>query len=137
MKQFPTDNLYKFIALSGLSISLLSFWFIGKERAATIIAVSKIEAQQEILGDKIVRILEVDDIQTSEEIQNINDQKDKLFMEVESAKIKFKLLKEATYFYFLTGILGLFWMLLGFYLWYVRVQVFEDQILKNRASTKN
>jgi len=137
VKQFPTDNLYKFIALSGLSISLLSFWFIGKERAATIIAVSKIEAQQEILGEKIVRILEVDDIQTSEEIQNINDQKDKLFMEVESAKIKFKLLKEATYFYFLTGILGLFWMLLGFYLWYVRVQVFEDQILKNRASTKN
>ena len=142
----PTDNLYKFIAISGVVILILSVGFPFS------MATNLLIKEAEITGDyiKLLDESKFEDVpgalftgdpkKSKEHIDYLNKQtkeRNRHLRVVEQKERILKILKQEIKFYtwvgFVGGTLGLAVSLCGFYLWYSRVQKYEDINLKNRT----
>lgn len=142
----PTDNLYKFIAISGVVILILSVGFPFSK--ATNLSVKEVEITGDYIilledskfGDAPRALFTGDQKKSKEHIDFLNKQtkESKRHLRVVEQKERIaKILKQEIRFYTWVGIvggaLGLAISLCGFFLWYSRVQKYEDIILKNRT----
>ena len=187
----PTDNLYKFIALFGLVILIVSFitfftevkkmgnesFKIQKEININILeanllikefeeVISKESTRNEIiiaLNEKIrnplyhnsdsLLILEAESIQLDKDKDNEleSGQYNSLFNKTDEYQMNHLLIQEKNKLYLhnlkgidllekiltWTSVVGFGLVLIGFYLWYFRLQVYQDTIIKETALEKN
>jgi hypothetical protein len=141
----PTDNLYKFIAISGLLIFLASFVFpqiLYKEYA---IKYAEIEGDLSVLERQIETlnsITESDDARSKKEdnveIKRRRAEFDKGLEEVlRKRELRVALSNYARrweIFGYIGMSFGLVMMVSGFYFWYSRLQKYEDKLMKLKAS---
>ena len=134
---FPTDNLYKFMALSGLALLLASILFIEINLSRFDELSNQIEAKQ-----KQVTFLR-DLAKTSDNEANINHLEEGIAIikenEILISQLNVllnRLSKHLWSMFFLSG-LGLSTSIAGFWLWYTRLQKFQDEVLQlNLEKTK-
>ncbi|GHA21849.1 hypothetical protein GCM10008090_34710 [Arenicella chitinivorans] len=132
---FPTDNLYKFLAISGtlIVISILAFGYQTLYELETKMAVNKGDIA--IIDQTIERIKNKEKV-SDEELEKIYS------LSLDSLRISTinneLALVNQKFFARTTGgmILGLILMLVGFSLWYSRVQVYQDIVLAKKISSK-
>jgi cell division protein FtsB len=170
LPQFPTDNLYKFIALSGVAIIILSMYFPNmlalqyyEADAKLDLEIHKAKAELDF-SKKEVKTLEqiVDNYNFGKTEENSRlEGKLSLFYSREEIKKKYErlneLIKEADikdaeiqklqshvktlwtlhrrilYVSYASDFLGWLLAFFGFYLWYKRVQIYHDKILKRES----
>ncbi|UTW13083.1 hypothetical protein [Marinobacterium rhizophilum] len=120
----PVDNLYKFIALSGLVLTLFSFFYVEPLLREQSVEIAKLNAEVGFYKSK-----------NPEEIKSTYTIEKQVEIEIRIAELKERNLQikelnsdAKTFLYF-----GGFLMLLGFNLWYLLVQRPKDKILKNEA----
>jgi len=131
----PTDNLYKFIAISGTLILIFSFAFpthyilkLGEEIADTTAAIATVK-----MRIKQLEMIKKGTPDYSKQLEKVNDLQAKLInnniMNEQTIKLLYFL-----FFQIITGIImGLALMYYGFSRWYLRVQIHLDEELKNKA----
>jgi hypothetical protein len=133
--QPPTDNLYKFVAISGLLL-------FGFSQIYPLLQLDNLEKEVVSLTGEINTLAIEYDQQTP---QNLDPQaKKELAVKREQARTKLELQKVA-----LTRLKTLRWQALiggmiaavmigvGFTLWYMKVQKYQDLILANQAGSSN
>jgi len=158
--ELPSDNLYKFIAFAGMTIIILSFvplYYAHKLKLDTIDMKEKIEnleIQQKWLNQDIKQF--VDDIRKLEEqalkekmpeIQakqreflEANRKKENALIHIKSQVEKLDYLIKLHWKESVAGVIGsmvgFFLTILGFILWYTKLQKHQDEIIKKEAITK-
>lgn len=135
LPSIPTDNLYKFLALSGLILAGFSGTFLPLQIHKTKLKVIEVEAEMQIIGQEresigweISRLKEIE-YPTPEQIAIIQDRHEenaKRLILAESARKQLEYLVRL--YSLLSGlsgvglVLGLIMATVGFTLWYTRVQ---------------
>ncbi|MCK5153351.1 MAG: hypothetical protein KAQ93_03255 [Spirochaetales bacterium] len=110
----PTDNLYKFIALFGLMIFLTTLvMFFTRHQYYNESAFNR---YKEISNLKII-----EDRTEKEEIE--------LFILTEQQQIEETDEDLEVDIYIITAVIGIFLIFVGFFLWYLRVQKYQDLLL--------
>jgi hypothetical protein len=143
----PTDNLYKFIAISGLLIILASFVFpqiLYKDYAMKF---AEIEGDLRVLERQMDTLNSIKDTESDDPRQKKEDDIEKNRIEIEFEKglaeafrkreIRVALSNYAhrwQIFGYIGMSFGLVMMSSGFYLWYSRLQKYEDKLMKCKAS---
>jgi hypothetical protein len=145
LPSLPTDNLYKFLALSGLVIVLFSFIFPMKRIGEIELKSLEIKTQVEVLKIEIDYLKE--DTKTWAEKANLNHEETVLLRKrTKDAAIKvaelggrteqIEALRGELRFYWrfikVTVWLGAVISLVGFYLWYFLVQKPNDLLLRKQ-----
>lgn len=128
INNLPTDNLYKFIALSGLVLIFYSSFYIRPLIWEVEIEVARLATEIEVIEmAEDVEAPEAKKLVTLEKLKN---------MKVKNAvtKQKHEKYKSLHNENKLLVFIGLLLTCLGFYLWYYRVQRPIDQKLKNDAA---
>ncbi|OGU81659.1 MAG: hypothetical protein A2W11_00445 [Ignavibacteria bacterium RBG_16_35_7] len=154
ISKFPTDNLYKFIAIFGLVIFIVSYFYPTILYNKVLYQSAEINADLETLEQKI----------TSQEnlikfLQKLSDKatnknKDTIIKSLFEEKVKLttfnnELQETKKKHYILTSktdewehwadlalwsqVIGGLMMILGFYFWYFKLQRYQDIIIKNEA----
>jgi hypothetical protein len=139
----PTDNLYKFMALSGLAILIFSLVFPMIRIGEIKLKLVEVETQTEVLGietDNLKKDIEHSLNESKLHFQDLeNDRKRMSELQIKSVELKgrTKLVRELmedlrSYLIFLVvgGMLGLLFCFFGFVLWYKLVQRPSDLLLK-------
>lgn len=140
----PTDNLYKFIAISGLLIFLASFVFpqiLGREY---VTKVAEVEGGLRVLENEsayITRLRSQSDDQNQKAEDNSEiKQREARFDKVAEVRKKHEISKALSaevrrwkLFGIIGMSLGIVLMAGGFYLWYSRLQKYQDKLLKREA----
>jgi hypothetical protein len=131
----PTDNLYKFIAISGvtLCISCLALNTFAYQNFS--------ERRVELLGQLQSIKSDQDEINVSVETLDISKKQiDAVKTKLESAGNEVRALREpfdkSTRWYNAGAIIGFLGAIFGFVLWYFRVQKYEDILLINKVKSK-
>ena len=133
----PTDNLYKFLSIFGLIVALLSFIFPQ-------ILIFEIKTQILKLDGEVV-VLEEDMLALERSSKPKMTAADEKQLRHRMAEVKGKTAVieglatqiEDLVLLFSIGIgTGIFFMIIGFQLWYFRVQKFQDRILKDDAEKR-
>lgn len=145
---FPTDNLYKFIAVAGLALALLSYWIFVRATARIRENIDELEidmapaqSRRERLRREISRIETLanpnqEDIATLEGmLQDLEE-----LMTVLSAKStilnrKHQQLRELAVTVLVGFAVGIGVSSSGFLLWYHRWQRYQDQLIRQQAET--
>jgi hypothetical protein len=178
LNSLPTDNLYKFLTLSGLALIIFSIWHYDQRADAASLAFAEVsnanrlvstrhevfEATFKLWNSKFTHLeKELDRLAPTNSLTDVQVEKAKLLMAAfddlgnELPKyLEDNLLKKDALQYkldlanmaqdkekqaynqfrdlFRTGVsLSIF----GFALWYLRVQVFQDRILRNDADKRS
>ena len=131
----PTDNLYKFIALSGLSIFLFSFFIPLYLNYSINQQIAEVLSDLHVVESKMDRL---------ENTPKDSPHFERRFKEVELLNDKVRKANELTKYlrlnqlsvlnYKYIGVtIGVFLSVLGFYLWYTRVQKYLDKELRNNS----
>lgn len=126
----PTDNLYKFMALTGLVlvvIGIIPYWVGGtktQEIAGQVLAKQIILIEAEIADDDEFSRHEVAKLRG--EIKQLKFQWDRLLQDR-----KFLRTLSSAFYSF-----GTFLSCFGFVLWYTRVQIYQDLLLKKQATAE-
>ncbi len=132
LPNLPTDNLYKFLALAGLTLGLFSFVFpnIQEHDVSRVLWETKIDI--DVAGEQLRKPIKDDEMR-------ILDLQHNLRIQQAQAKNKTMLLGELTNelaevrFVSKIGIvLGLVLSCCGFSLWYVKLQRHQDDFWRNR-----
>ncbi len=118
LPSLPTDNLYKFMALSGIILIISSFYIVWKHA----------DRSQELLRE-LNAGLAVENTYSDNRGSDLSNLKLKL------EELKFILKEKPSYMTFLliSQIIGLVLSIIGFGLWYLRVQKYQDIILAEQA----
>jgi predicted membrane protein len=133
----PTDNLYKFLAIFGLIVALLSFIFPQ-------VLIFEIESQLLQLNGEVV-VLDADTLtfERGSKPKMTTAEEKQLRHRIAEVKGKTAVIKglatqiKNLVLLFTIGIwTGLFFMVIGFWLWYFRVQKFQDRILKDDSEKR-
>ena len=141
MLNLPTDNLYKFLAISGLVIAMFSVYYLFQKSHELQFLIVEQKAELELQKYQMGRYDEKFKLQeeqlsteeTSEKKRSVLDNIDKDLIEYAKAQTnselnlaKIKILHHEYFYYKVTGItgfiLGLFLMVFGFVLWYKKIQ---------------
>jgi len=144
----PTDNLYKFLAISGLMI--FCFFVIWPELQTYKLEQRKIEilGEQEVIKHEIDYInQDLDRIKqgeiTFEKFFPILKQSREIAIKTAQISTKSKLLeltnarlKKITFFTPIGIALGLIMTLNGFALWYFKIQIWQDKAIRKEGLTK-
>ena len=145
LPSLPTDNLYKFLALSGLFIVLFSFIFPMKRIGELKLKTLEIETQSEVLNIEIdflkhdtITWAEKDKLDPEETVlirKRTRETKIKL-AELVGRRAQIEVLKKELLFYWrfiqVTFWFGLVISLAGFTLWYFLVQKPNDLLLRKQ-----
>lgn len=138
----PTDSLYKFLAISGVLITLTTIFFFGlfvyRTHMKVIAAKTDLEVLRVQLDDVALRLERAkgsgqsDDTARAEYLQN----------KMDSARLRGKgneiafLESRISLIARLTALglgIGMTSAALGFFLWYSRIQVFQDALIRVQA----
>jgi hypothetical protein len=155
LPNLPTDNLYKFLALAGLTLSLFSFVFprIQEHNAKRVLWETKIDI--DLAGEQLryveqqISILDVkreEAYRKNTSLRPVKDDEMRILelqhnLRVQQAQVgvKTKLLgalsdelAEARFFSKIGVLLGLLLACCGFSLWYVKLQRHQDDFWRNR-----
>jgi len=126
----PTDNLYKFIAIFGLVVTVVGFVFprilIFDLQTQIIKLQGEVVVLQAIAHDLHPKPDGKDFVSTYVEVKAKLQVIEGLARQIESLAILFAIGVGA----------GVFLMLNGFSFWYLRVQRYQDKILKNDAEKR-
>jgi len=114
----PTDNLYKFMALSGIILIISSFYIVWKHA----------DRSQELLRELNAGL-------AVENTYSDNRGSDLPNLKLKLEELKFILKEKPSYMTFLliSQIIGWVLSIIGFVLWYLRVQKYQDIILAEQA----
>jgi len=140
----PSDNLYKFIAIAGLilviapliSCALLinneteRFWnYAELLQAKRHLAVAEWDSAAETSGNSQLKNLARNETveRARKRLASIDESVEAKYQSAEAQRRRWQRILLV-----ISAIGGLV-MVAGFYLWYVRVQIFEDAILKEKA----
>jgi hypothetical protein len=155
LPNLPTDNLYKFVALAGLTLALFSFVFpkVQEHNLSRVLWETKIDI--DVAGEQLRYIdeqtstLEIKRQEAHRKNTSLKPVKDdelrildlqhSLRIQQAQAKNKTKLLgdltrelEEVRLFSKIGIALGLVLTGFGFFLWYVKLQRYQDEFWKNR-----
>lgn len=150
MPNLPTDNLYKFMALSGLFLFCFSLYFITTKVDALEervykdgIAYSEWKVKAEALEKEIDHLTTEKSLAAQKSIEVNESLKSKLLEHnINLAKVKHATLysknnleqiKHYQQIGFWLKVVSLLLSIFGFALWYFRVQKYQDIALKNEA----
>ncbi len=111
----PTDNLYKFIALSGLAMILFSVAYLKPIIMNLEIEETKLAAEVRYLKELKTEGVDINKFLTHEKILEWKIKAEVLLKNIEQ-------LEEISTYSKVLSWLGGFFMSIGFYLWYYRVQ---------------
>jgi len=130
--EIPTDNLYKFLAIAGISLII----------AAIVGLIAVLSGPDKLIESAITaaqQYVALVDKQEITETTLTTDETSKLFSLEADVKSYIEILdyrKQASNIAFcllwITAILGIIVASLGFFLWYLKLQKFLDAELKNR-----
>ena len=118
LPSLPTDNLYKFMALSGIILIISSFFIVWKHA----------DRSQELLRE-LEAGLAVENTYSDNRGSDLSNLK----LKVEELKL---IIKDKPWYMALgliSQIIGWFLIIIGFRLWYLRVQKHQDIILAEQA----
>jgi len=145
----PTDNLYKFVAISGLLIFLASFIFPQILYKDYLIKFAEIQGELRVLERQVDALDNVTDTASDDpvrrkeadvEINRRESEIDKGLAEVlRNRELRVALSNYARrwdLFGFIGMPFGLVMMMSGFYFWYSRLQKYEDKLIKHKASDR-
>jgi len=149
MKAFeiPTDNLYKFIAISGILIILACLIFPGRYAFELMLEAEVIHGQIQ-LAEQNLKVIETEldsphipmDAEDLKKIENLRalrkesiDKSFQLDIDNELLKKKLKYLNWVLFLAIPFCFFGLFLACKGFYLWKTKLQKYQDMIVKNEA----
>jgi hypothetical protein len=120
LPSLPTDNLYKFMALSGIILIISSFYIVWDHA----------ERSQELVRE-LKTGLAVENTYSDNQGSDLSNLKLKL------EELEHILNQKPTYMTFLLigQIIGLALSIIGFGLWYLRVQKYQDIILAKQAGS--
>ena len=141
MLNLPTDNLYKFLAISGLVIAMFSVYYLFQKSHELQFLIVEQKAELELQKYQMGRYDEKFKLQeeqlsteeTSEKKRSVLDNIDKDLIEYAKVQTnselnlaKIKILHHEYIYYKVTGIIGfifgLFLIVFGFVLWYKKIQ---------------
>jgi hypothetical protein len=152
ISKFPTDNLYKFLAIFGLVIFIISYFYpIYLVNDLKVLA-TDLKMDEKYLYEKLNKelyqskhlleskdtlknkqlILELfnENIITIDSLENEANQYEK---RVENYNIKSKQVERWLDNALAGKLIGLMLMIIGFSLWYFKLQKYQDIIIKNEA----
>lgn len=118
LPSLPTDNLYKFMALSGIILIISSFFIVWKHA----------DRSQELLRE-LKAGLAVENTYSDNRGSDLSNLKLKL----EELELIIKDKPWYMTFLLISQIIGWFLSIIGFRLWYLRVQKHQDIILAEQA----
>jgi hypothetical protein len=154
ISKFPTDNLYKFLAIFGLVIQILMFWYYDKIVSEAVTLQTEILADTDFINGKkhssLDLIEQLEELNNKAHIKNrdsiinlIVTENKKLAVykdELSLAEKKRVILDEKKdyvhmwlKFAYVINAIGLILMVAGFLLWYHKLQKYQDIIIKNEA----
>ena len=136
LDKFPTDNLYKFLAISGLAIFLISILYPYFRIHELGIRIIEAELKIRVLG------LDVDNLaQDSHPSREAVLQKQIKLEELQNNQnINRFLLNElllVRHFAQFGILAGFVLSVLGFHLWYTRLQFYQDKMIKAQSEAKS
>lgn len=143
--ELPTDNLYKFLAITGLILLITSTGYILYSRVNINRQIIDIEAQrQKLIIDNTTLAKEVTLLYSDK--MNVKEYKIYILKQAESnsknveiwrlESIRKQIIAGNDYIewpLFAVFILSVFIMAYGFEMWKKRLQVYQDEIIKNEA----
>jgi len=148
MPNLPTDNLYKFLALAGLAIAVLSFWHAEGKLSEIKYKIASLEGDvglMKVYEDALQK--NRDSIRASIKRKSVSDEEMKelykqhheyLLKNAEfQAKTKFVLVlieegKRVSTLSIWIETIGVLISYIGFQLWYIRVQKPNDMLLRKQ-----
>ena len=150
----PTDNLYKFMAIAGLSLMVVStIWFEGERKEAFArsdnvrLQIKILDVEKQYLKTETDTsqelLLRATDLPSKELLKRIEDsnqslQSRKKDLELKEAEVESQRevvnriitkLELARFIYMVAIICGIALMAVGFWLWYWRSQIYQDRLL--------
>lgn len=150
LPQPPTDNLYKFMAIFGLTLLVISLilpvyinYTVAVNNAEVMARIRVIDTEMAIAGDfDIFRELSEDKILTpNEKKEFVAKQKDFIVKngqtldELNIVTATTPALIGIMFYSTIMGIVGSILVYKGFRLWYDKLQKYQDIIVKNQAAT--
>lgn len=143
---FPTDNLYKFLAISGIGIILTSVLyaqtFVYKLQDQVIEldgAFNELDYESTLL-EKQISVLESAAEPSESDFRSAQAANKKLHLKKIQIKTKFELLKakrtqadELLRNSYIGSLVGLLMSFFGFSSWYLKVQRYQDRVLATEA----
>ena len=135
--KLPTDNMYKFLAFSGLAILVFVIVYVAPKRLEIELDVERLKGKTQEIGYEIKHLqsLSPDEIQT--QLGKIHDlglktiQLETTLNEISIRHKQIQFFRQIWWFIF-PGASFLF--LLGYVFWYFQVQRYQDKILKKQAA---
>ncbi|MBI3585128.1 MAG: hypothetical protein HY096_14420 [Nitrospinae bacterium] len=131
LPNLPTDNLYKFIALSGLLISILTIILPIKINYDIRLKDLTIKKELAILNIEL-NFLKQNQTNKQQTLEELKDLRIKLIQQ-ESKNKELEKYDDTTIYFFIYGLMT---STIGFSLWYSKVQKYNDIIIKNTAENK-
>lgn len=142
----PTDNLYKFMAITGLVLIILSLYWYNKNLREIALESIELRSQVQLMAEKNFildekkKIVEAIKNSTSEEALAILNQRAELLREAPTITKRWEQLffmanefKKQKWIIFAVIVLGVGITTVGFYLWYIRLQKYQDILMKKEA----
>ena len=141
----PTDNLYKFMAIAGLSIALFSIYLMFTRAEQGTLRVDQLERESTVLLEEENQIelawerLKEKAGPSSKSLEDarneIKKRKARMHEDVQAAKrfaeLNLWLIKQLR----VASIVGVLLAVVGFFLWYFRVQKYLDIAIREQGHT--
>ena len=130
--KLPTDNLYKFVALSGVAIFLLAAWLAIYPFGAALEFAREAEVN---MSDLVSDVMEAEKQGLDTISENQNELLTEYFRNETRAESIVAMQEGLMTTYALLAGIGVLIALFGFTLWYNKTQKYADQILRLQAES--
>jgi len=121
----PTDNLYKFKALTGLMLIIICGYLLKSSTENLFNLLDKLQVQETIYNSSSKNI----SINYLQKNEKLTFEVNKRYLKSQIDRLHYIM---GVYFVFFT--LGVILSINGFWQWYFRTQIYQDLILKNQAN---
>ena len=139
--RLPTDNLYKFVALSGVALLLVGLVAsesgvatLLKQDALLTVAIEELNARVSAVGSNPEDAAEAVQLDALREVTALRDQIFEVRRQSELKDLELGAVRRTLRIYRIAEMSGAVLASVGFILWYRRVQRYQDAILKKRAT---
>ena len=149
LPNLPTDNMYKFMAFSGLAILLFTFYFGYTQAIEIKNKINEIELEKNLLALEIKQygaLMErlkksgnttSEQLNESEKVLNEMERRGVIINEKERIlKYLIRSVNQLNYVILISLIVGSLLFAIGCRLWYKRVQYYQDLAIKSNINTK-
>lgn len=128
----PTDNIYKFMALSGVFLFALALYFFSRFYASAVSRVSELEV---MIAEQEAEISFIENQESPDKIQmlKVSMKHNKIKALVGGVALQRKQLTQAFVVSVVIALVGTLVAYLGFNLWYYRTQIYQDKLIELRV----